>query len=73
MSQESTGGGPTPVITLEAIQVIPDDEALIAILALEARKALRRAGWFRDYKRGQLVFKFDNKGQYKGVGIIIQD
>lgn len=58
---------------LKAIQIIPDDEVLIAVIAEEARKALRRSAWFRDYKRGQLVFKFDNHGQYKGVGIIIQD
>lgn len=57
----------------KAIQIIPDDEVLIAVIAEEARKALRRAGWFRDYNRGQLVFKFDKRGQYKGVGIIMQD
>lgn len=58
---------------LDEIRIVPDDEALIMAMAIEARKALRRAGWFKDYKRGQVVFKFDNFGQYKGVGIIIQD
>ncbi len=60
-------------MVLEKIEIIPDDEALLSVMLVEARKALRRAAWFKDYKRGQLVFKFDNHGQYKGVGIIIQD
>ena len=58
---------------LKAIQIIPDDEILLEVIKEEARRALRRAGWFCDYKRGQLVFKFDKHGEYKGVGIIIQD
>lgn len=65
--------GQTGKVILEAIKIIPDDEALLDAIKEEARKALRRAGWFRDYKRGQLVFKFDKFGQYNGVGIIIQD
>ena len=60
-------------MVLDQIEIIPDDEALLDVIKKEARRALRRAGWFREYNRGQLVFKFDKCGQYKGVGIIIQD
>lgn len=65
--------GQTGNVILEAIKIIPDDEALLEAIKEEARRALRRSAWFKEYKRGQLVFKFDKFGQYNGVGIIIQD
>jgi hypothetical protein len=60
-------------VIFETLQVIPDDEVLLSAIKEEARKALRRAAWFKEYKRGQLVFKFDKFGRYNGVGIIVQD
>ena len=58
-------------MTFERINV--DDIQLITALMNEILNGLRQASYFKNFKRGQIILRFDNHGEYKGMKIGVED